>query len=214
MENPPRQASLTINWYWTQTLLGPNLAGCYMPGFSLGRWATQPRACSQPISWSTPLGSGIPSSRAILPCGAARGRLRTSRTSAGLSGSACRERSAGMRQRQPHNRAGRCGAGRLRCGQVPGRWSRGGSPGAVPGRSRGGADRSRCGTGGSRGGARVRFTSGQRSAGADVEHAGGSAACGGGGAANQRRALIGANRSTMERAAGALQPSLARAPRG
>lgn len=129
MENPPRQASLTINWYWTQTLLGPNLAGCYMPGFSLGRWATQPRACSQPISWSTPLGSGIPSSRAILPCGAARGRLRTSRTSAGLSGSACRERSAGMGQRQPHNRAGRCGAGRLRCGQVPGQ-SRGG-PGAV-----------------------------------------------------------------------------------
>lgn len=131
MENPPRQASLTINWYWTQTLLGPNLAGCYMPGFSLGRWATQPRACSQPISWSTPLGSGIPSSRAILPCGAARGRLRTSRTSAGLSGSACRERSAGMGQRQPHNRAGRCGAVRADCGADR---SRGGGPGAVPGR--------------------------------------------------------------------------------
>lgn len=74
--------------------------------------------------------------------------------------------------------------------------------------------RSRCGTGGSRGGARARFTSGQRSAGADVEHAGGAVARGGGGAANQRRAFIGANRSTMERAAGALQPSLARAPRG
>lgn len=40
------------------------------------------------------------------------------------------------------------------------------------------------------------------------------AARGGGGAANRRRALIGANRSTMERAAGALQPSLARAARG
>lgn len=56
-------------------------------------------------------------------------------------------------------RAG-CGAARASRGAGGSRWGTGGS---------------RCGAGGSRGGARLPFTSGQRSAGADVERAGGAA---------------------------------------
>lgn len=61
----------------------------------------------------------------------------------------------------------------------------------------------------------IRGTSGGRGRGGRGRGGGGRGAVrGGGGAANRRRALISANRSTMERAAGALQPSLVRAPRG